>query len=101
MTLGSLRRRLGTVVSVPASTVRRETRQSGGRVCRVTVDLRRMSQVRDPEAAGELLRGAPGVLDVRVDVVGGRAVVLHDSRTSFPQLWNWLLAQSGPQETHG
>ncbi|MFR9802800.1 hypothetical protein ACL02T_10915 [Pseudonocardia sp. RS010] len=71
-----------------------------GPVCRSTLDLRRLPWGADPEAAKALLRGRPGVLDVRVDARGGQAVVWHDSRTSFAQLYNWLQAQAGAPD-HG
>ena len=68
-----------------------------GPVCRVTVDLRQLPAGLAPAAAERLLRDAPGVLDVRMRAGRTRALVLHDSRTSLPQLWNWLRSQSGPR----
>ncbi|HXV93518.1 MAG TPA: hypothetical protein VD813_09495 [Pseudonocardia sp.] len=59
----------------------------------MTVDLRELPWGADPDQVRERLRQAPGVLDVRVDECLGQALVLHDSRTSFPALWNWLRAQ--------
>lgn len=75
---------------------RRRKRSPPGPVCRTTVDLRRVPGIDDPDAAATLLRGAPGVLQVHVDARRRRAVVLHDSRTSFPALFNWLQTRSRP-----
>jgi hypothetical protein len=72
---------------------------SPGPVCRVTIDLRRLPPSADPAAATALLRRAPGVLEVRMDTRRNRAIVLHDSRTSVAELWNWLLARSDPPPT--
>jgi hypothetical protein len=55
----------------------------------------------DPDLAQALLREGPGVLDVRVDARRDRAVVWHDGRTSFPQLYNWLQAQASPATAAG
>lgn len=89
MALGALRRYIGAVR--PGRRPRMD-----GPVCRVTLDLRALPWGADPEAARALLRERPGVLDVRVDARRHRAVVWHDGRTSFPQLYNWLQAQAGP-----
>lgn len=84
------------VVSALASASRRgRARASAAPVCRVTLDLRGVPWGADPVAASALLRRQPGVLDVQVDGRRRRAVVLHDARTSLPQLWNWLQAQAG------
>ena len=68
--------------------------QRGRPVCRVTFDLRSTPWAASPERAFALRRGQPGVLDVKVNARRGVAVVWHDGRTSFPQLFNWLQAQS-------
>lgn len=72
---------------------------SSGPVCKVTIDLRRLPPSGDPAATAALLRRAPGVLDVRMDTRRRRAIVLHDSRTSVAELWNWLLTRSEPPPT--
>ena len=75
--------------------LRKEGRRSPpGPTCRVVLDLRGVPWGRHPNEAALLLRQRPGVLDVRIDPVRHRATVLHDSRTSLPELWNWLVAQS-------
>ena len=68
-----------------------------GPVCQVIVDLRQLPAGVDPAAAERLLRDAPGVLGVRLRRAGKQAVVLHDSRTSLPELWNWLCGRFGPR----
>lgn len=60
--------------------------------CRVVLDLRGISWATDRETALARLRSQPGVLDAEVNPDTGRAVVIHDSRTSLPQLWNWLVS---------
>lgn len=74
------------------------TSRSGGPSCRIMLDLQRLPWGADPEAAQALVGGRPGVLDVRVDARCRRAVVWHDGRTSFPELFNWLQAQAGPTD---
>jgi hypothetical protein len=71
---------------------------SGSR-CRLSVDLSHVPWGADADAAEALLRRRPGVLDVIVDARRRRAVVVHDGRSSLPQLWNWLLAESGDTGT--
>lgn len=61
-----------------------------GPVCRVLIDLLRLPALPRPESVVLLLRRIPGVIDVQVDLSRRRAVVLHDSRTSLPVLWNAL-----------
>lgn len=68
-------------------------RPSAGPTCRVVLDLRRVPWGGHPATAGLLLRQRPGVLDVSIDARRRRAIVVHDARTSLPQLWNWLVAQ--------
>lgn len=87
MALDGLRRFIGE--ARPGRTSRPD-----GPICRITLDLRRVPWGADPESAQALLRGRPGVLDVRVDARRCRAVVWHDGRTSFPKLYNWLQAQA-------
>lgn len=77
-----------------AAGIRPERRRRDGPVCRVTLDLRSMSWADTPEIACDQLRARPGVLDVKMDAGRGEAVVWHDGQTSFPQLFNWLQAQS-------
>lgn len=72
---------------------RRRRTSDNGPVCRVTLDLRRLTPTDGYDSVEALLRAAPGVVDVRLQPGRHRAVVLHDSRTSLPQLWNWLLQQ--------
>ena len=98
MAFRSLRRRLPGRRRTPASS------GSGGPVpphhgpvCRVTVDLRQLPAGGDPATAERLLRDAPGVLEVRLRRARNRAVVVHDSRTSLPELWNWLCSRFGPR----
>jgi len=62
-----------------------------GPTCRVVLDLRDLPWSTDPDAAGRLLCTRPGVLSARVDPVRRRAVVVHDSTLSLPELWNWLV----------
>ena len=91
MSLDALRRFFGEVRP------RRRTRVDGP-VCQVTLDLRGLPWGADPEATQALLRARPGILDVRIDARGGRALVWHDGRTSFPELYNWLQMQAQPAD---
>lgn len=75
---------------------RRHVAQVDGPVCRLDIKLQDLPQVSDAAAAVALLRGAPGVVDVQADARGRRIIVLHDSRTSVAELWNWLRLQPGP-----
>lgn len=75
---------------------RRHVVQVAGPVCRLDIKLQQLPQVSDAAAGVALLRGAPGVVDVHADARGRRIIVLHDSRTSVAELWNWLRIQPGP-----
>lgn len=62
-------------------------------VCRITVDLRRLSWQADPVETERRLRQAPGVTDVKINQRRQRAVLYHDAQASLPRLWDWLQAQ--------
>jgi len=62
-----------------------------GPTCRVVLDLRGVPWTSDPDAAAALLCTRPGVLSAQVDPTHRRAVIVHDSSLSLPQLWNWLV----------
>lgn len=59
--------------------------------CRVVLNLGGVSWGSDAAAAVSMLQRRPGVLSATVDPRTRRAVVVHDSRTSLPDLWNWLV----------
>ena len=93
MIFGSLWRRVGRIVTATAVRGRPAWPQAGP-VCRLTIDLDRVPWRAHPEPVLAELRVRPGVLDVHVDA--RRVVVIHDSRASIPELWNWLITQPGP-----
>ena len=92
-TIGGTRAARGAVVMTHRSR-KGLTPRSGSR-CRITLDLSQVPWGADADAAEALLRRRPGVLDVTVDTRRRTAVVVHDGRSSLPQLWNWLRAESG------
>lgn len=65
--------------------------RNGPPTCRVIVDLRGIPWATDADEAERRILTHPGVVAVDVDTARRRAVVLHDSGRSLPELFNWLL----------
>ncbi len=59
--------------------------------CRLVLDLSGVPWADDCQTAEHMLLTCPGVTRATVEPGTRRAVILHDSRLSLPQVWNWLI----------
>lgn len=67
-----------------------------GPVCTVVLDLTGVPWAGDAESVRRTLAERPGVLTVEAMDDARRARVSYDqTRTTLPELWNWVVGSSG------